>query len=242
MSEFRIGEKGVPQLSSGDIEKKVEEVIEFFGPDVLHTPCETPVLQFVDEMANRYDFSYDLSQSLGSNAHGHRVLGKFIFKPRKILVDQSLNDNPRQKFVLGHEFGHLILHRNLLIKRENYTDIDISDTEHDLVTGRKILLTPRDWLEWQANRFANALILPRATFMKALIVVQETLEIHRNLGRIYLDDQKYSLRDFMRTIEGLQEIYKVTPANIEIRLSDLGLLIDVRGKNTNHISELFLEE
>lgn len=237
-----MNEHGIPSLSANDIEQKVEEVIEFFNPSILHEPCETPLLFFVEETAKKFIFSYDLSQDLGVNLHGHKILGKFRFKPREILVDKSLAGDLRQKFVIAHEFGHLVLHRNLLIKKDGYADVDIADSEKDLVTGKKILLTPRDWLEWQANRFASAMIMPRRTLRAALISVQKSLDIHRNMGQIYLDEHAYSFRDFQRTLEMLQNIYQVTKANIEIRLSDLNLLIDVRGKSTKHISELFMEE
>lgn len=242
MNKLRIKEDGVPVLSANDIEKKAEEVIEYFNRDTLISPQETPIISFIEEMSQKFDFSYDSSQELGENIHGHKILGKFRFKPRAIFIDKSLNGDLRHKFVLGHEFGHLILHRKLLIKKENYTDIDIFDTEKDLVTGKKILTTPRDWLEWQANHFASAILMPRSTFLKALINVQKSLDIHRNIGQVYLDEQKYSYKDFMQTLEKLKEIYQVTITNVELRLSDLGLLIDMRGKNTKHISELFMEE
>lgn len=243
MKEFTIDENGVPSLSANDIEKKAEEVIEFFDPKILHAPCETPLLSFVQETANKYNVLFDSSQDLGNNLHGHKVVGKFCFKPQAILVDKSITeDDPRQKFILGHEFGHLVLHRKLLIKKKNYTDINIADTEKDLVTGKKILSTPRDWLEWQANRFSNAIITPRATFINALIEVQKSLDIHKNVGHIYLDDQPVNFQDFQQILEKLKNIYHVSKKNIEVRLNELGLLIDVRGKNTQHISELFMEE
>lgn len=242
MTEFKVNEQGIPSLSANDIEKKAEEVIEFFNPDILRTPCETPLLSFIEETAKKFNFSYDLSQDLGNNSHGHKLLGKFRFKPRAILVDKSLDGDLRQKFVIAHEFGHLVLHRNLLIKREGYADVDIADSEKDFVTGKKILLTPRDWLEWQANRFSSAILMPRRTIHSALLAVQESLEIHRNMGQIYLDEQLYSYRDFQKTLAGLQSVYQVTKTNLEFRLSDLNLLIDVRGKSTKHVSELFMEE
>jgi Zn-dependent peptidase ImmA (M78 family) len=157
-------------------------------------------------------------------------------------MDKSIDDEFHQKFILGHEFGHLVLHRNILVKKEDYTGVDISDLKKDFITGAKILLTPRDWIEWQANKFSSSMLMPRSTLRTALIIVQKSLDIHRNMGQIYLDEQRYSLQDFHKTLEGLQDIYKVTKTNLEIRLSDLGLLIDTRGKDTKHISELFLEK
>ncbi len=242
MKDFVTDKNEAPKLSANEIEKKAEEVIDFFDSKILQTPCETPLLSFIETTAQRYKFQYDLSQDLGINNHGHKILGKFCFNPRAIFVDKSISEDFRQKFVLGHEFGHLVLHRKLLIQKKDYTDLNITDTEKDLVTGKKILSTTRDWLEWQANRFSSALIIPRATFFAALIEVQNSLGIHRNLGRVYLDEQRYSFHDYQQTLDKLKDIYHVTKKSLEIRLNELDLLTDVRGKNTDHISELFMEE
>jgi len=242
MSELKIHENGVPVLSANDIEQKAEEVIEFFQKEILYTPCETPLLSFIDETSKKFDFTYDLSSDLGNNSHNHKILGKFRFKPRAIYIDKSVNGDLRHKFILAHEFGHLVLHRNILVKRDEYVNVDITDVEWDFSTGKKILVTARDWLEWQANKFASAILMPRITLYAALIKVQQSLDIHKNLGQIYLDEQKYSFRDFQLTLEKLQEIYQVTKTNLEFRLNDLGILIDTRGKDTKHISELFMEE
>lgn len=242
MNEFKIHENGVPILSGNDIEQKAEEVIEYFNPEVLRVPCETPILSFIDETSKKFNFTYELSVDLGNNIHNHKILGKFRFRPRAIFVDKSVDGDLRQKFILGHEFGHLVLHRNLLVNKEDYANVDIADVEWDFSTGKKLLLNARDWLEWQANKFASAVLMPRTTLYAALVAVQKSLDIHRNLGRIYLDEQQYSYRDFQMTLEKLQEIYRVTKTNLEFRLNDQGLLIDTRGKNTKHISELFMEE
>ena len=242
MKEFKVREDGVPVLSINDIEIKAEDVIKHFNADILLKPCETPIFSFLNELSQKSNFSYDLLQDLGNNLHGHKILGKFQFKPRKIFVDISVDSNLRQKFVLGHEFGHLVLHRNILVNKAGYADIDIADIEKDLITGHKLLSTPRDWLEWQANQFSSSILMPRSTFPNALIDVQKSLDIHRNLGQIYLNDQRSNLSDFIQILEKLAKIYQVTNINVEIRLKELGLLNDVRGKNTKHISELFMEE
>ena len=217
MNEFKVNEDGVPILSAIDIEKRAEEVIKFFNVEILRSPCETPLQLFIEEISKKFNFTYDLLQDLGNNSHGHKILGKFRFKPRAIFIDKSIHGDLHQKFVLGHEFGHLTLHRNLLIKKEGYVDVDITDTEKDLVTGQKLLTTPRDWLEWQANRFASAILMPRDTIRTALIDTQKSLGIHRNLGKIYLDEQPSNFRDFMQILEKLREIYQVTNTNLEIR-------------------------
>ena len=203
MNELKIDKNGVPQLSANEIEMKAEEVIEFFNPDVLRSPCQTPLLSFVEKTARDYNVIFDTSQGLGKNSREHKVLGKFCFNPRAILIDKSVEGDPRQSFILGHEFGHLVFHRRLSITKDGYSEVDISDIERDFVTGKKILNTPRDWLEWQANKFSSAILMPRATLRIALFDVQRSLDIHTNLGQIYLDETAYSFRDFQLTLEGL---------------------------------------
>ena len=243
MTDFKVNRDGVPVLSADDIEREAEEVIKLFNPDALINPCEIPLLSFLEETAKRNDFSYDFSQDLGENSHGHKVLGKFRFRPKAILIDRSLAGDLRQKFVMGHEFGHLVLHADLLIKRTAYADVDISDIKKDLLTGKKLLLNPRDWLEWQANRFSAAILMPRRTMQAALVDVQKSIDIHRNVGHIYLhDDEEYSKRDFQQTLEGLKLIYKVTKTSLKYRLIDLSLIIDAREKGTKFVTELFREK
>ncbi len=242
MSQFSFDKHGVPRLSESDIEMKAEDVIEFFDPEVLRQPCPTPLMSFVQETSRRFNVAIDFEQDLGNSAHGHKILGMFCFQPRRILVDKALDGDTRFQFVLGHEFGHLVLHRTLVVKKKGYSDVDISDTARDLVTGKKILLTPRDWLEWQANRFASAILIPRATLHDALLSVQKSLGINGNLGRIFVEQLPYSLGDFDQTLLGLQSIYQVSKRSLEIRLGQLGLLIDHRNRNTKHISELLMQE
>jgi Zn-dependent peptidase ImmA (M78 family) len=241
MNRFPVDKNGVPRLSANDIETKAEEVIGFFDPVVLQRPCPTPLMSFVQQTSRRFNVEVDFEQDLGTSSQGHKIFGMFCFQPRKILVDKSLKGDIRQQFVLGHEFGHLVLHRDLIVKKKGYSDVDISDTIRDFVTGRRVLLTPRDWLEWQANRFARAISMPRTTILDAVVSVQKALGINHNLGRIFLEQLPYSLQDFDRTLEGLRSIYGVGKKSLEFRLNELGLLIDQRTKNTKHISELLTE-
>lgn len=241
MSRFSFDENGIPRLSTNDIETRAEEVIEFFGSESLQRPCQTPIMDFVQETSRKYNLAIDFERDLGKSQQGHKILGMFCFQPRKILVDKSLNGDIRLHFILGHEFGHLVLHRDLVVKKKGYSDVDITDTVRDFVTGRKILLKPRDWLEWQANRFSSAILMPRATLPYALSSVQKSLEINHNLGRVFLERSLYSQRDFDKTLMGLQLIYQVNKRSLEFRLKELGLLIDQRNRDTKHISELLKE-
>jgi len=233
---------GIPRLSSNEIELKAEEVIRFFCERVLDSAQPTPVREFVVETKRRFGVEFRDDLDLGQGASGRKYLGQFRIKPRGIFVDVSLKGSDRVPFVLAHEFGHLVLHRRIDPLKSGYSTSSIDDTEMDFVTGKKILRTPRDWIEWQANRFASALLMPRATFSSALINHQKSQDLKRNIGIVYVDATAPSRRDLDLTLAHLGSIYRVNRTNVECRLRDLELLQDHRNASTQHISQLLMEE
>ena len=237
-----IKESNIPRLSDEDIELKAEEVIEYFDKSILQDPKPMPLSEFMDLITSKFKIGFDTTQDLGNTSNGKKILGAFRFNPRFILIDKSLVDTSRYYFTLGHELGHLVFHRNIVIKKENYENDGIVDTKKDFVTGKKILLTERDWIEWQANKFSSCLIMPRATVRDAVIKIQNEIGIKRNVGHIFLDNNSYSYRDYKIIIDHLKLIYGLNKTNIEYRLKDLNILMDRRDKNISHISELFKEE
>ena len=91
-------------------------MIEFFRPETLDRPVLTPITYVVEQSMKEFGLHFDATRDLGKNASGKRILGKFIFEPRTILIDRSLSNDKRFSFTLAHEFGHLVLHRNVRIK------------------------------------------------------------------------------------------------------------------------------
>lgn len=229
----------VPVLGAHDIELKAEEVISYFDPKILERPQLTPLRDFIEELHRKFGLIRDYSCSLGTSGHGGVIIGKTQLKPLGLFVDRSLNNDPRFNFVLGHEFGHIVLHKFVDVKRTGYEGQEIIDTKIDLPSGKKILNTPRDWLEWQANRFSSAILMPRATVRDAVVEVQKQIGITRNIGLIILENVSYSIKDYKTIRRYLENIYKVNSTNVEYRLNDLGILIDRRDLNVKHISELF---
>lgn len=235
----------LPMLSAEDIELKVEEVISYFDEkhlkcNILKTSQATPLLGFMEILQAKLDFEFNCKDDLGLSANDFKILGAFTYKPEGIHIDKSLDGDKKFPFVLGHELGHFVLHRKYKVDMGEYNTI--SDTEKDFKTGKKRLRSLRDWMEWQANRFASAIILPRATITESLIAIQRDLDIKRHLGKIYLEKHGYSLNDYHRTLNQLADCYKVNKKNVECRLKDLNILIDRRDLDINHISALLKEE
>jgi len=235
----RYDKDGVPRYSAQDIEKKGEEFLTLFDEGILEKPGPTPFGAIAKRLKEEYGIVIDFDTDLGFIKSGaDKIIGKFLFKPRSILIDNSLlNDIPRFNFTFAHEIGHLVLHRKLKLKAD-FDPHEISDTKRDLITGKKILRSPRDRIEWQANKFASSILLPRLTVIDAVIEKQQEMDIRKNTGLIYLEDKYYSRRNYQSVVDSLRQVYQASKTAIEYRLKDLGILIDRRDQNTRHISEL----
>lgn len=230
-----MSSNSIQHLSEEDIEQKAEEVLKWFSMS-LDKPKFVPLNEFCLKLKNDHDTIIEFGKDLGYR-RGQKVLGFFMPNPRSIYLDKSLLDDVRRPFILAHEIGHLFLHRKLILKRGEY-EFE-GDTEFDLATGKKQLMTSRDWIEWQANKFASCFLMPRATFIDALKQTQIELGLHRNLGFVYVNPDKDSKKDYEDLKERLALIYNVNKTNIEIRLKDLELVKDRRFSSTQHISHFF---
>lgn len=235
----KTDEHGVPLLSKDDIELKAEEVISYFDTSLLMRPQLIPLREFVAALGDAFDLAHDYTLDLGETKHGKKILGKTRLRPLTLFVDASLANDARFPFVLGHELGHVVLHRSVDLKRTGYAEQEIIDSERDFVTGKKLLNTSRGWLEWQANRFSSAVLMPRTSIRHAVEQAQEERGITRNLGYIILEDKRYSICDYVAVQSRLELLYGVNSTNVECRLRDLDILIDRRDLNVKHISELF---
>lgn len=117
-------------------------------------PLPVPVESFI-EVALRIRFSVmDLSHL------GPGVLGGAFLKKREIVIDQSLvNQLGRYRFTCAHELGHIVLHRKHAAAFEETT-----------ASGAATAPTTNK-LEWQADRFAAAFLMPADLLIGALFEV-----------------------------------------------------------------------
>ena len=237
--QVNLDKNGVPYLDWNDIEDKAEEVIRYFGKGVLENPGRTPLCYYLEELKKQFKLVFEYAKDLGCNADGKKILGTTSQKPLGIYIDSSLKEDPRLCFTLAHEFGHLVLHRDIDLKRIGYAEQAMIDTQIDLISGHRQLRTPREWIEWQANYFAGAILMPRDTVKDYVIRLQKDAGIIRNQGTIYLDKQSTNLAAYIEIQRHLQRVYGVPGVTVEYRLKDLRILNDRREEDVRHISELF---
>jgi len=224
------------RLTRDDIDSKAEEVALHFDPNAF-ARSSSPIYEIVTGLKNTYHIPFHFDQRLGSSVKGKKILGRFDFQPRRILIDEILPyDSPRFRWTLCHEIGHLVLHRKLdpkLISRDSQGFVD---TREELRFIRTARWSDLHWIEWQANQFASALLLPRSIVLEAVFAVQRELNIPRP-GSIYLDDQLCNLRAYISILRCVAEKLNVSRTVLRIRLLNLGILNDARRHSRDHVQE-----
>jgi hypothetical protein len=233
-------------LARGDIEQKAEEVLLWFAPTQLDEPCLTPLAGIVTRLSQDFGLKVSFNQPLGLSSRGKKILGMCVLRPPAIFVDPTLDPSgPTFRFTLAHELGHLTLHRRLNLAFEDLDkpNSQIQDSRNELYLGRKRqLVTQRDWLEWQANSFASAILMPRGPVRQLIEDNQRALGFTRRLGTIFIDHQWENVRAYKNITAQLQLTFQASRTMVLIRLRTLGLLMDWRTFNVRGIPGLFREE
>ena len=116
-----------------------------------------------------------------------------------IIGVNSLHHPNRQRFTIGHECGHFVLHR-AKITREVHVDKEFPMLRRDSVSAAGI-----DEMEIEANLFAAELLMPKDYLMEALGA----------LGNKFLD-----IEDDV-TVSALAKRFRVSPSAMRFRLGGL---------------------
>lgn len=227
MTKYKLDNNGIPFLSDTEIEEISETAIQYCDPECLKEPRKAPLEQLVKILSEKRDLKIEYAD-LGYSDEGKQLLGRFRIITNTIYLATFLKDESgyRERFVLSHEIGHHLFHRK--IKNHILQDDAITDTTDDMILNKIESQNIRTFIEWQANKFAGAFLIPRKTIQGAVYKKQIDMGIRRYVGNIILTDERSSKRDYFAVIEHLQQIYFVSRTSLEIRLKNLNILFDER--------------
>ncbi|MBI4908689.1 MAG: ImmA/IrrE family metallo-endopeptidase [Acidobacteria bacterium] len=158
----------VPRISERTIEAQAISLLERYEKE--HEPIRKPPLP-VDEIPEmvlkvRLEFD-DLRKLLGRND----AIGATWFETSEIYIDQSPDptEHPRKRgryrFTVGHEIGHWVLHRRYVPDRASQLDLFEGRTPEPSILCRES--SKREPAEWQADRFALFLLMPKTLVMES---------------------------------------------------------------------------
>lgn len=121
-------------------------------------------------------------------------MGTVTAADHTILINRRLVQKANERvfrFTFCHEAGHALLHEKFCSDPENmkqYADDEKKhffgdDADRLQMNDRQRLKTPRDFVEWQANAFAGAVLMPRTLVLKVRDLVyekDESLQVNAN--------------------------------------------------------------
>jgi hypothetical protein len=183
---FKVSRNRVPILSKDDIDAIGERFAADFCPDALRTPMEIDVDRFVTRylgMQQDYQYLSHCSMYLGMTVFNdtdrvtvyNPVLNQAEYisaRAGTVIIDNALLDEKqehRYRYTMGHEAGHGVLHACYFGYNPVKTSLFGANCEPLVkcrVDGASVSHKPygtwtdSDRMEWQANKFASALLMP----------------------------------------------------------------------------------
>lgn len=211
--------EGFKKLSSKQIDIIASNLIKEFNPNILNYGLSTPLNQILEFLENKYNLIFKYSNLQDDLCND--ILGYFDSEKNEIIINSKVKDTPREPFILAHEIGHFILHKNLKVNKVVYNNF--KDTSFSFFEQSYVLRNPKNWIEWQANCFASSLLMPELSFRAILILNQKDLGISK-AGKVFLDDQECNKSDYRELVKRLSSHFNVSKLSIEYRLNDLKLI------------------
>lgn len=136
----KTGIKVPPRSRDGiyQVARKIRSVFLLDGP---YVPIEK-IYEVLLDILPGFNFEVVSKSVLGSE-HGRTYPNKKLIMIREDVYEGACRGNPRDRFTMAHELGHLFLH----------TDVQFARDESTLPT--KIFMDS----EWQADTFASGFLI-----------------------------------------------------------------------------------
>lgn len=191
----------VPILKGSEIDEWGESFVRDFCPDALYEPTPLDVDRFVCEyLGLTQDFAWlsNDGRYLGMTVFNDtgRVI---VYDPERdsadyltakagtVIIDNALLEKSKEnryRFTMGHEGGHAIFHTEHFAYDPNQLCI-FDEPPEPMVQCRADSTstlrkkdarhwTPNDRMEWQANKMASALLMPRSMVYKLFRALPST--------------------------------------------------------------------
>lgn len=177
---------GVPILSRKEIDSIASSFVRDFQPEALVHPQEIRIEEFSEyylHLTPDYQYLSHNGIYLGMTVFQDtdRVIvycpetgtAEYIHADaHTVIIDRRLIEDGKQehryRYTLGHECGHEVFHSPIFCNPSNspMTAPLCSPVMHcrlDTPKNRRIdprYWTDKDWIEWQANTFSSALLMP----------------------------------------------------------------------------------
>lgn len=251
ISHHKVDGNGIPILSASELENIGDALIKDFCPEVISKPQEVDIEAFSElYMGFKQDFQY-LSHCgfiMGMMVYDDTDFIP-VYNPQKneaeyvhadkgtVIIDSMLlekNQEHRYRFTLAHEAaGHGVLHSSLLKSKEN-NSVSGSNEHNWLQCTNKTVQAGKavagekssiDWMEWQANSLASAVLMPRLSIRNVL----------KNCDIYEMNDPDYACCIILH----VAQLFNVSEQAALIRLQKLGYITSEQGNSVSAMYQIF---
>lgn len=219
-SELNSSLSQIERLSKENIEKFAQRVLYKINPSILNGISNLSVEELSNFLKTEYGISIYNDQTV-YNLFNLDIKGYCDPKKREIHINQEIVGTDSHLFTLAHEFAHILLHADTGLNQSDYNSLE--DSKFNPLTRKHNLQNDKNWIEWQANQFASALLMPKDALKMRLILNQKLLGINR-VGQLFLDDQECNKFDYIKITSELSAFFNVSKAMLKYRMDDLNLI------------------
>lgn len=249
--KFRKKKNGIPVLSAYEIENLSDQITNSYKPN-RNLMGEALDLDHFIECYIGLDMDYkDLSHNksiLGMMVFDNCKVPVYDVEKDKakyinvdegtIIIDNSLlakEQIRRGRFTLAHEAAHWFLHRHIYITDKKqislFDTLEIGEKRipvikcrtSDIVCGEKRKLNSDDqFIEWQADYMASALLMPKNAFAKVARDRFKSSNIIKGFYKMGTDYETDLWADVMA--RELADMFEVSVTASKIRLKNLGFI------------------
>lgn len=239
-----------PIISDEKIENLAEELLMDYKPELLEHPTAVNPEHFAESYMG-IDIEYQRIASPDNNVVGAMVFndeclpvyredGKIhlIQIPANTIViheDTACDDKLHRfmRFTILHECGHAWMHAQ--VYRRNSPNVSLfgaSEINKQLVKcfrsyltcSKRSLVTEEDFREHQANVFAAAIAMPRATFVPYAKQLLMQYGLEGRFSPRYVGTSRSFLDTYNNVLLKLAKAYDVSCQSVDIKLHKLGLV------------------
>lgn len=242
--KFRIKSNNVPILSKDEIDHIAEEFLKDFNPRIFEDPKLIDEDRFLTEyLGLKQDFQYlshngcylgmivfnDTDKVIAYDTDTKRA--EYISaKAGTVIIDNTLLEEcqeQRYRFTAMHEAGHWIFHR----KKYSNTSINLLESNFlniENIKCRTSSVDPKfkpngkwndnDTMEWQANYFASAMLMPKSMIFKAVDENNDYIEYLKfmSFGNTNLYNESL--------VKYIARLFNVSKQAAETRLNNLNII------------------
>lgn len=231
-----------PWLANATIEQAAEQLlVDTFGKVTPSVAIDLDAIVF-DNLSEREGLIFSNERDLGSH-QGEEILGRTFPIAGRIEITKTLTSSHllgRYRFTIAHELGHWRLHRPHFLAAAQQSDLFLHAGDPVALTSLKRGIFPGTAAgvsaieEWQANRFAIALLVSRTEFRNAFELRFGPAPIPRQSPGW---SQSPTLRAHARLLASatvnrhppLRDIFKLSTEAMAIVIESLGYATDFPG-------------